>query len=52
MQMVDINVNLSKVAMASLMLSCTIDAEEKRDVATGDIPVALMQADMIGNVNV
>jgi len=26
------------VAMESLMLSCTIDSEEQRDVATADIP--------------
>jgi len=28
------------VAVESLMLSCTIDAEEPRDVATADIPDA------------
>jgi len=36
----------------SLMLSCTIDAEEQIDVATADIPGAFMQADMIGNLHV
>jgi hypothetical protein len=40
------------VAVESLMLSCTIDAEEQRDIATADIPGAFMQADMIGNVHV
>jgi hypothetical protein len=34
------------VAVESLFLSCTIDAKEKRDVATCDIPGAFMQADM------
>jgi hypothetical protein len=36
------------VATESLMLSCIIDAKEKRDVATADIPNAFMQADMEG----
>ena len=39
------------VATESLMLSCAIDAREKRDFATVDIPVAFMQADMEGEVN-
>ena len=34
------------VAIESVLLSCTIDAKEKRDVATVDIPGAFMQADM------
>jgi len=40
------------LAVESLMLSCTIDAEEQRDVATADIPGAFMHADMIDNVHV
>jgi hypothetical protein len=34
------------VSIEALMLSCTIDAKEGRDVATADIPGAFMQADM------
>jgi hypothetical protein len=34
------------VAIESLMLSCIIDAKEKRTVVTADIPGAFMQADM------
>jgi hypothetical protein len=34
------------VSIESVMLTCTIDAHEKRDVATVDIPGAFMQADM------
>ena len=34
------------VAIEALMLSCVIDAKEKRSVATVDIPGAFMQADM------
>jgi hypothetical protein len=34
------------VAIESIMISCVIDAIEKRDVATADIPGAFMQADM------
>jgi Reverse transcriptase (RNA-dependent DNA polymerase)/Zinc knuckle len=34
------------VAIESVMLSCVIDAQEHRDVATADIPGAFMQADM------
>jgi len=34
------------------MLSCTIDAEEQRDVETADIPGTFMQAYMIGNDHV
>ena len=33
-------------AIESVMLSCVIDANERRDVATVDIPGAFMQADM------
>ena len=40
------------VATESLMLSCAIDARENRDVATVDIPVAFMQADMEGEVDI
>ena len=36
----------------SLMLSCTIDAEEQRHVATAVIPGSFMQANMIRNVHV
>jgi hypothetical protein len=38
------------VATESLILSCVIDAIEKRDVATCDIPGAFMQSDMKGKV--
>jgi hypothetical protein len=34
------------VATESLMLSCVIDANERRNVMTADIPGAFMQADM------
>jgi hypothetical protein len=34
------------VSIEALMLSCVIDATEKRDIATVDIPGAFMQADM------
>jgi hypothetical protein len=34
------------VAIESLMLSCTIDAKERRQVITCDIPGAFMQSDM------
>lgn len=34
------------VRIESVMLSCTIDAEEKRDVATADVPRAFMHADI------
>eukprot|EP00957_Ditylum_brightwellii_P046568 3533435-Ditylum_brightwellii.AAC.1 len=34
------------VAIESFVLSCILDAEEKRDVATADIPGAFMQADI------
>ena len=34
------------VAIEAVMLSCVIDAHERRDVATADIPGAFMQADM------
>ncbi len=39
------------VAIESVMLSCTIDAKEKRDVATVDIRGAFMQADMEDEVH-
>jgi hypothetical protein len=39
------------VATESLMLSCIIDAKERRDIATADIPGAFMQADMEGEVH-
>ncbi|MHA7927606.1 MAG: reverse transcriptase domain-containing protein, partial [Marinobacter sp.] len=39
------------VSLEALMLSCAIDAEEERDVATADIPGAFMQADMKGIVH-
>ena len=34
------------VAIESVMLSCTIDERERRDVGIVDIPNAFMQADM------
>jgi hypothetical protein len=34
------------VAIESLMISCVIDAKERRDVATVDIPGAFMHVDM------
>jgi hypothetical protein len=40
------------VAIELLMLSCTIDTLEGRDVATVDIPGAFMQADMDETVHV
>ena len=36
----------TRVAIESVMISCTIDAKEVRDVANVDIPGAFMQADM------
>jgi hypothetical protein len=39
------------VATESLMLSCIIDAKERQDVATADIPGAFMQADSEGEVH-
>jgi hypothetical protein len=39
------------VAIESVMLSCTIDAHEGRNVATADIPGAFMQTDMDGTVH-
>ena len=56
--MVDHNANIPEKmirfyqAVESLMFSCTIDAKEKQDVSTADIPGEFMQADMAGNVNV
>jgi Reverse transcriptase (RNA-dependent DNA polymerase) len=38
--------SLPTVAIESIMLSCSIDAAENRDVATLDIPGAFMHADM------
>ena len=40
------------IAVYSGLMSCTIDTEEQRDIATADIPGVFMQADMIGNVHV
>jgi hypothetical protein len=40
------------VAIESVMISCTIDAHEGRDVATADIPGAFMQTNMEGTVHV
>jgi hypothetical protein len=34
------------VSIKALLLSCVIDAKERQDVATVDIPGAFMQADM------
>ena len=39
------------VAIESVMISCTIDALERRDVATADIPGAFMQTDMEDTVH-
>jgi hypothetical protein len=38
--------SLPTLAIESVMLSCVIDAIERRDIATVDIPGAFMQADM------
>ena len=38
------------VATEALILTCVVDAAEKRDVATCDIPGAFMQSDMKGKV--
>jgi hypothetical protein len=40
--------SLPTLAIKSVILSCTIDAKEERDVATADIPGAFMQTDMEG----
>ena len=40
------------VAIESVMISCTIDAMEGRDVATVDIPGAFMQTEQEGTVHV
>eukprot|EP00957_Ditylum_brightwellii_P151234 11515396-Ditylum_brightwellii.AAC.1 len=42
------NASLPTVPTAALLLSCVINAKEKRDVATLDVPNAFMQADMDG----
>ena len=39
------------VAIESVMLSCTVDAQEHRDVGVVDLPGAFMQADMEGTVH-
>ena len=39
------------VSIESVMLSCVIDAKERRDVATVDLPGAFMQADMEDTVH-
>eukprot|EP00957_Ditylum_brightwellii_P180021 13713520-Ditylum_brightwellii.AAC.1 len=39
------------VSTTALLLSCVIDAKEKRDVTTLDVPNAFMQADMDGLVD-
>jgi hypothetical protein len=39
------------VAIKSVMISCTIEAHEQRDVAPGDIPGAFMQTDMEDTVH-
>ena len=41
--------NEPTVATEALMLTCVIDAMERRDVATVDIPGAFLQADMKGD---
>jgi hypothetical protein len=40
------------VTIKSMMLSCIIDAMERRDIATVDIPGTFMQADMDKTVHV
>ena len=40
------------VAIESVLISSTIDAHEKRDVATIDVPGAFMQADMDDTVHI
>jgi len=40
------------VAVESLLISATMDAYERRDTATVDIPGAFMQADMVGYLHV
>ena len=39
------NASSPTVATESVLLSCVIDAKERRDVATADIPGAFMQGD-------
>ena len=41
------DIRLTTVATDSLMISCLIDAMERRAVATVDIPGAFLQADMV-----
>ena len=43
-------VSAPTVATESLLLTCLIDAMEKRKVVTVDIPGAFMQSDMVGEV--
>ena len=43
--------SLPTIAVESLFTSATLDAFEKWDVATVDIPGAFMQADMVGDVH-
>ena len=43
---------MSTVAIESVMISCTIDAKENRDVGIVDIPIAFMQVDMDDTVHV
>ena len=45
------DVSSPTVATESVMLSCTIDAHEKRDVAVVDVPGAFLQADMEDTVH-
>jgi hypothetical protein len=44
-------ISLPTVAIESVMLSCTTDAKEGRDVATADIPGAFMQTYMDDTVH-
>ena len=39
------------MAIESLFISATLDALERRNVATVDIPGAFMQADLVGDVH-
>ena len=45
------DVSSPTVATESVLLSCTIDAHEKRDVAVVDVPGAFLQADMEDTVH-
>jgi hypothetical protein len=44
--------NLPTVSVEALFLTCMINAQEERDVATLDIPAAFMQADIDEEVHI